>query len=109
MHTMRVVLATSDTEQADWLAGVLSAAGFSVAVLMSPAPSSPELRGAELLIVDGESASALEGAGPERKMLIAPREGTVDLAAVQGGYADVIAIPSPDDEVVARVRHVLGS
>ncbi len=106
---MRVVLASSDTERADWLAGVLSAAGFSVAVLTDPAPTSPELHGAELLIVDRSGADALAGAGPARRVLIAPREGTVDRSDVEAGFRDVLAIPSPPDEIVARVRHVLNS
>ena len=104
---MRVVLAASDPEQADWLVGVLAGAGFSVAVLSDPLPTSPELKGAELLIVDRMGAAALAGAGPARRMLIAPREGTVDLADVSSGFRDVIAVPSPAEEIVARVRHVL--
>lgn len=106
-RTMRVVLAAADPESTDWLASLLSSAGFSVAVLSNPSPSSPELRGAELLIVDRAGAEALEGAGPSRRLLIAPREGTVDLGDVESGFRDVIAIPSPPDEIVARVRHVL--
>lgn len=106
---MRVVLASSDTERADWLAGVLSAAGFSVAVLTDPTPTSPELHGAELLIVDSSCADALAGAGPSRRVLIAPREGTVDRAALESGFKDVLAIPSPPDEIVARVRHVMNT
>jgi DNA-binding response OmpR family regulator len=106
---MRVVLASSDAERADWLAGVLSAAGFSVAVLSDPVPTSPELHGAELLIVDRKGAEALAGAGPARRMLIAPREGTVDRNDIEAGFRDVLAIPSPPDEIVARVRHVLGA
>lgn len=106
---MRVVLAAVDTERADWLAGVLGSAGFSVAVLTDPVPTSPELRGAELLIVDSKGAEALGDAGPARRLLIAPREGTVELADVESGYKDVIAIPSPPDEVVARVRHALNA
>lgn len=106
---MRVVLATRDAERSEWLAGVLLAAGFSVAVLDDPSPSSPELRGAELLIVDRAGAEALRGAGPARRLLIAPREGTVDLTDVEAGFKDVIAMPSPPDEIVARVRHVLDS
>ena len=106
---MRVVLAASDAEQTEWLAGVLLAAGFSVAVLSDPSPASPELRGAELLIVDRAGAEALRGVGPARRLLIAPRDGTVDLTDVESGFKDVIAIPSPADEVVARVQHVLDS
>lgn len=106
---MRVVLAASDAEGSEWLAGVLLAAGFSVAVVSDPSPTSPELRGAELLIVDRAAAKALAGAGPARRLLIAPREGTVDLIDVEAGFKDVIAIPSPPDEIVARVRHVLDS
>ncbi len=104
---MRVVLAASDAEQAEWLAGVLLAAGLSVAVLSDPSPTSPELRGAELLIVDRKGAEALGSAGPARRLLLAPRDGTVDLSDVESGFKDVIAIPSPPDEIVARVRHAL--
>lgn len=104
---MRVVLASSDPEQADWLAGVLSVAGFSVAVLFEPAPTSPELKGAELLIVDRSAAAALAGVGPSRRLLIAPRDSTVDLSDVESGFRDVIAIPSPPDDIVARVRHAM--
>jgi DNA-binding response OmpR family regulator len=106
---MRVVLAASDSKSADWLADVLSAAGFSVAVLSDPSPTSPELRGAELLIVDSGNAAALAGAGPSRRLLIAPRDATVSLTDVESGFRDVIAIPSPPEEVVARVRHVLST
>jgi hypothetical protein len=88
---------------------VLSAAGFSVAVLSDPSPTSPELHGAELLIVDSGSADALAGAGPSRRVLIAPRDGTVDRSALESGFRDVLAIPSPPDEIVARVRHVMNS
>lgn len=104
---MRVVLAAGDAERADWLASVLLAAGFSVAVVSDPSPTSPELRGAELLIVDRAAAQALGTAGPSRRLLIAPREGTVDLTDVEAGFKDVIALPSPPEEIVARVRHVL--
>lgn len=106
---MKVVLAATDSEQTDWLAGVLSSAGYSVAVLSDPAPTSPELRGAELLIVDRDGAEALAGAGPALRLLVAPREGTVDLADVEAGFRDVIALPAPAEEVVARVKHVLGA
>jgi len=106
---MRIVLAAADTERADWLAGVLSSAGFSVAVLSDPGPTSPELRGAELLIVDRAGAAALAGAGPARRLLIAPREGTVDREDVESGFRDVIAIPSPPEEIVARVRHAMNT
>lgn len=106
---MRVVLAASDPESVEWLADVLSSAGFSVAVLSDPSPTSPELRGAELLIVDSVGAAALAGAGPSRRLLIAPREGTVTMTDVESGFRDVIAIPSPPEEVVARVRHVLSA
>lgn len=106
---MRVVLAASDPESVEWLADVLSSAGFSVAVLSDPSPTSPELRGAELLIVDSGGAAALAGAGPSRRLLIAPREGTVTMTDVESGFRDVIAIPSPPEEVVARVRHVLSA
>lgn len=104
---MRVVLAAKDTERADWLASVLSAAGFSVALISDPIPTSPELRGAELLIVDPEGAEAIGSAGPSRKLLIAPRDGTVSMDDLGAGFRDILAIPSPPEEIIARVRHAL--
>ncbi|MGH2758898.1 MAG: hypothetical protein ACRDKJ_04960 [Actinomycetota bacterium] len=106
---MRVVLAAKDTERADWLASVLSSAGFSVALLSDPTPTSPELRGADLLIVDKEGAESIGSAGPARRLLIAPRDGTVSLGAVEAGFRDILAIPSPPEEIVARVRHAVNA
>jgi DNA-binding response OmpR family regulator len=106
---MKVILAAGGPDSAEPLARVLANAGFTVAVLPEPTPSAPELRGADLLIADRNSAAALEGAGPKKRILLAPREGTVDLNAVSAGFDDVIPMPSTDDEIVARVRHVLGS
>lgn len=105
---MRVVLACSDPDRADWLAHVLGTAGFSVVVLPEVTPSSPELRGAELLIADGDSARALGTSGPTRRVLLSSRGGTVDLAAIEGRFADVLALPAPEEEVVARIRHAAG-
>lgn len=102
---MRVVLACGDAERADWLAHVLGEAGFSVVVLPEVTATSPELRGAELLIADGESARAVGTSGPSRRMLLSSRGGTVDLAAIEGRFADVLALPAPEEEVIARVRH----
>ena len=104
---MRVVLACKDSERADWLAHVLGEAGFSVVVLNEVTAASPELKGAELLITDGESARALEGAGPSRRMLLSSRGATVDLAVVEGRFTDVLALPASKEEVVARVRHAV--
>ena len=105
---MRVVLACGDAERADWLAHVLGTAGFSVVVLPEVTATSPELRGAQLLIADGESARAVGTSGPSRRMLLSSRGGTVDLAAIEGRFADVLAVPASEEEVVARVRHAAG-
>ncbi len=106
---MRVILACKDPENADWLAHVLGEDGLSVVVLPDVAPDSPELRGAELLIVDGASAAALGDAGPIKRVLISARGATVDLTAVQGRFSDILVIPAPSEEVVARVRHVMAT
>ncbi len=103
---MRIVLSAADSEAREWLAGVLGSAGFSVVVLPDPDPAAPELRNADLLIVDESSASAIADAGPKRRILLSPRGGTVELENIER-YADVIAIPSSAEEVVARVRHVI--
>jgi hypothetical protein len=42
-------------------------------------------------------------------MLLSSRGATVDLAAVEGRFADVLALPAPEDEVVARVRHAVNA
>ena len=68
---------------------------------------SPELKGAELLIVDSKSAAGLGDAGPPKRVLLSDRGSTIDLTAVQGRFADIIVVPAPAEEVVARVRHVL--
>jgi hypothetical protein len=104
---MRVVLACRDVEQADWLAHVLGEDGFSVVVLPEVTPSSPELRGAELIILDGAAAKSIGDAGPPCKVLLSARGTTVDLSSVQGRFADILVIPAPADEVVARVRHAM--
>lgn len=105
---MRIVLACRDPEHADWLAHVLGEDGMSVVVLAEVGPSSPELRGAELLIVDSESAASVGDEGPTRRVLLAARGATIDLTAVQGRFADILVIPTAEEEVIARVRHVLG-
>ncbi len=105
---MRIVLACTDPEQADWLAHVLGDAGMSVVVLPSIDPTSPELRGAELLIVDSASAASLGDAGQVRRVLLSARGATIDLTAVQGRFSDILVVPAPPDEVVARVRHAAG-
>jgi DNA-binding response OmpR family regulator len=102
---MRVVLASGNTEATAWLDDVLRAGGFSVVVVPDPSPSSPELHGADVLIVDASTAAELAGRGPVRRLLLAPRSGTLDLEAVKQGFSDVIVVPSDPDEVVARVNH----
>jgi DNA-binding response OmpR family regulator len=106
---MRVVLACRDTERADWLAHVLGGAGFSVVVLDEVNPTSPELKGAELMIVDGEAARSLGTSGPPRRLLLSSRGATVDLAVIEGRFSDILALPASAEEVVARVRHVVNS
>jgi DNA-binding response OmpR family regulator len=103
----RVVLASRDTDQADWLAGVLGQAGLSVSVVDDLSSESPELRGAELAILDEPSAEVLGEAGPSKRVLLASRDGTVDLNAVRSGFADILALPVDDEEAVARIQHVL--
>lgn len=103
---MRIVLAAADTDATDWLAGILGSAGFSVVVLPEADPAAPELRNADLLIADNSSASLIAEAGPERRILLSHRGGTVELESIDR-YADVIAVPSLAEEVVARVRHVI--
>lgn len=104
---MRIVLACANAEDADWLAHALAEDGLSVVVLPSVVADSPELRGAELLIVDSASAATLGDAGPPRRILLAARGATIDLTAVQGRFADILVIPAPTDEVIGRVRHVM--
>ena len=105
---MRVVLACRDVERADWLAHILGEDGFSVVVLPEITPSSPELKGAELVILDDDAAVSIGDAGPSRRVLLSARGTTVDLRAIQGRFADILVIPAPADEVIARVRHVMG-
>ena len=107
MSSMRVPLACKDAERADWLAHVLGEAGFSMVVLPEATPESPELKGAELLITDGDSAKALGRAGPSRRLLLSSRGATVDLAVIEGRFTDVLALPASEEEVVARVRHAV--
>jgi DNA-binding response OmpR family regulator len=102
---MRVVLASGNTEATAWLDDVLRAGGFSVVVVPDISPSSPELHGADVLIVDAKTADGLAGRGPYRRLLLAPRGGTLDLDAVKRGFSDVIVVPSDPDDVVARVNH----
>jgi DNA-binding response OmpR family regulator len=102
---MRVVLASGDTEATAWLDDVLRAGGFSVVVVPDASASSPELHGADVLIVDAKTADGLVGRGPHRRLLLAPRGGTIDLDAVKRGFSDVIVVPSDPDDVVARVNH----
>jgi DNA-binding response OmpR family regulator len=106
---MRVVLVCKDAERADWVAHVLGEAGFSVVVLSDVSPASPELRGAELIITDGEAARALGTSGPARRLLLSSRGATVDLAVIEGRFSDILALPASKEEVIARVRHVMNS
>jgi hypothetical protein len=105
---MRVVLACRDVERADWLAHILGEDGFSVVVLPEITPLSPELKGAELVILDDDAAVAMGDAGPSRRVLLSARGATVNLMAVQGKFADILVVPAPAEEVIARIRHVLG-
>jgi DNA-binding response OmpR family regulator len=102
---MRVVLASANLEATNWLDDVLRGGGFSVVVLPDATPSSPELHGADVLIVDTKTADGLAAAGPARRLLLAPRGSTLDLEAVKRGFSDIIVVPSDPDEVVARVNH----
>jgi hypothetical protein len=104
---MRVLLACADDDRADWLAHVLGEAGFSVVVLAEVSPTTPELKRAEVIIADSEAAAALGEAGPRHRLLLSSRGSTVDLLAIKGRFADVLALPASEDEVVARVRHVI--
>lgn len=101
------MLASDDSSATDWLAHVLGEAGFSVVVLPDVTPDSPELRGAELLIADSRAATALGDAGPVRRVFLSERGGTVNMVAIQGHFADVIALPASEEEVVARVQHAM--
>ncbi len=105
---MRVILACADLEIADHLAHVLGGDGFSVVVLPDVTPTSPELKGAELILVDSDSAKALGDEGPSRRILISARGATLDMNAVQGRFNDILVVPAPDEEIVARVRHAVG-
>jgi hypothetical protein len=105
---MRVVLACRDIERADWLAHILGNNGLSVVVLPEVTASSPELKGADLLILDAESASTIGEAGSIKRVLLSARGTTIELEALTGKYADILVVPAPDDEVVARIQHALG-
>ena len=106
IDAMRIVLSAADAEATEWLAGVLGSAGFSVVVLPEADPAAPELRNADLLIVDSSAATSIADAGPKRRILLSRRGGTVELDNIER-FADVIAVPSLAEEVVARVRHVI--
>lgn len=107
-----MVLACQDEEVADRLAAVLANDGMSVVVLKEISEESPELKGADLLIVDGASARALgEGAtekGSATKILLSERGATIEFDAISGRYADILVVPAPDEEVIGRVRHAMG-
>lgn len=105
---MRVIVASADDDAAGWLRGVLGSAGLTVAVLPDPAPTSPELAHADLVIADQAAMTAIGGAGPERRVLLVARGQAVDIGgAMSGGYMDVVIVPAPEDEVLARVGRVL--
>lgn len=105
---MRVVVATTDREAIDWLRALLGSAGISVAVIEDARPNAPELSSAELLIADSSSAGALGDAGPKRRLLLVPRGHAVDMGrALDGGFMDVLIVPSTDDDVLARVGRAL--
>lgn len=104
---MRVVVASSNAEATAWLEPVLRAGGFSVVVVPDATVDSPELHGADVLIVDTKTADVLADARPIRRLLLAPRGGTLDLEAVRRGFSDILVVPSDEDEVVARVKHAV--
>ena len=104
---MRVVVAVKDEAGAEWLAHILSQAGYSVALVPEVTAESPELHGAELLIADRDRAGVLGEAGPRCRILFAPRGGTVELSDLEKGFAEVIAMPSPPEDVIARVEHAI--
>ena len=81
---MRVVLACKDAERADWLAHVLGEAGFSVVVLTDVTPTSPELKGAELLHHRRRVGHEARGGRSDPAMLLSSRGATVDLAVIEG-------------------------
>jgi HD-GYP domain-containing protein (c-di-GMP phosphodiesterase class II) len=105
---VRVVVVSHDLEAAEWLGSVLRSAGLSVVILPTPDPRSPELEISELLVADRDAAAALGPAGPAKRILLVPRGQTVDLAtAMGGGFGDLIVVPSPEDDVLAKVARVL--
>jgi DNA-binding response OmpR family regulator len=106
---MRVLVVSEDVEAREWLAAVLGGAGMTVDVLGSIDPASPELRVAELAVLDHQSAERL---GPEpavKRVLLAPRGATVDIDAVRGGFSEILVVPSEPEDVVARVRRAASS
>jgi DNA-binding response OmpR family regulator len=107
MEEMRVVVAAKDEEGAEWVTHVLSQAGYTVALVPDIAPSSPELRGAELLIADRDAAAAVGDAGPRCRILLASRGGTIEMSDLERGFVDVIAFPSETEEVLGRVEHAV--
>lgn len=102
---MRVVVASSDSESTDWLERVLRAGGMSVVVVPDADPQTPDLRTADVVIVDRESAEALVDSMLKRFVLMVPRGGTLEMKVVTGGFAEIVVVPSDEEDVVARVRH----
>jgi DNA-binding response OmpR family regulator len=105
---MRVVVASDNAKATAWLEPVLRSGGFSVVVVTEATLESPELHGADVLIVDSKTADALaDAARPIRRLLLAPRGGTLELEHIRRGFSDIIVVPSDESEVVARVRHAV--
>lgn len=105
---MRVIVASRDQPAADWLARVLQSAGLSVVVLEDPKPTSPDLTGGDLLIADRASSDAIGRVGPGRRILLVLRGEVIDVSsAMEGGFMDLLVVPSPEDEILSRVSRAL--
>lgn len=101
---MRVVVASDDVAASTWVETVLRGGGFSVVVVPDATEASPELHGADVLIVDSKSAHAFVDVRQIRRLLLAPRGKTLDLDGVRQGFTDIIVVPSDEADVVERVR-----
>ena len=102
---MRVVVASDDVAATTWVETVLRTGGFSVVVVPDATEQSPELHGADVLIVDSKSAHSFADVRQIRRLLLAPRGKTLDMDGVRQGFADIIVVPSDEAEVVERGRH----